>query len=295
MPSFRKPAKQARHALQAKVRHGEARHGHTARDRVHSVGYERNLRSSLTQLSKYLGPETPLRRAQREQLDAFLQSRRGRVGQKQLDTDRRAIEIQFGYRPEPLESAVAARLGSRAYGAAQVRLVMQHQSALNALSTELAWRCGLRSHELFSIRPAAEQPASAHRRWSSERFTGASQGVRYTVRGKGGLVREVLVPADLATRLEAQRLAVPRPMRDREIEYLQHYGLCAGQSWARSFSRASVTALGWTSGAHGLRHTYAQSRMDALQRAGYPFKDACLLVSQELGHFRADVVLTYLR
>lgn len=48
-------------------------------------------------------------------------------------------------------------------------------------------------------------------------------------------------------------------------------------------------------GTHGLRHSYAQERITELQEAGKVYNEAREIVSQELGHFRADVVETYLR
>ena len=48
-------------------------------------------------------------------------------------------------------------------------------------------------------------------------------------------------------------------------------------------------------GAHGVRHTYAQERVIELQRQHYRFEDAKEVVSQEMGHFRADIIDTYLR
>jgi hypothetical protein len=56
-----------------------------------------------------------------------------------------------------------------------------------------------------------------------------------------------------------------------------------------------MRALGRSTGAHGLRHAYAQERMRELQNRGVPYKEARAILSQELGHFREDVVETYLR
>ncbi|MGH8490682.1 MAG: hypothetical protein ACREXS_17910 [Gammaproteobacteria bacterium] len=56
-----------------------------------------------------------------------------------------------------------------------------------------------------------------------------------------------------------------------------------------------MRALGWSTGAHGLRHAYAQERMCELQAHGKSYNLARELVSQELGHFRGDIVEVYLR
>ena len=57
-------------------------------------------------------------------------------------------------------------------------------------------------------------------------------------------------------------------------------------TWGASFTGASKRALGWTRGAHGMRHGYAQQRMRELQRI---LRRAAALevVSQELGIFAA--------
>ena len=69
-------------------------------------------------------------------------------------------------------------------------------------------------------------------------------GVVYTVVGKGGLVREVLLPHRLAERLEARRLDPPERVVDRGVRYLQRYDLGGGHAFSTSFSRASIEALG---------------------------------------------------
>ena len=119
--------------------------------------------------------------------------------------------------------------------------------------------------------------------------------MRYVVAGKGGLRREVLLGRDIAARLEARRLKTPREVRDRGIVYRQHYDISGGNTWSKSFTDASERALGWSNGAHGLRHSYAQERMAELQHTGKGYAQAREVLSQELGHFRADVVETYLR
>ena len=54
-------------------------------------------------------------------------------------------------------------------------------------------------------------------------------------------------------------------------------------------------ALGWSTGAHGLRHAYAQERVTELQTLEHSQKVANETVSQELGHFRPEITTTYLR
>ena len=117
----------------------------------------------------------------------------------------------------------------------------------------------------------------------------------YTVIGKGGLIREVRLPPYLAQALEQRRLPEPQRLTDRGIHYPQHYDLAGGQRWSNAFSAASQRALGWSRGGHGLRHRYAQERLDELQRTGLSQAQALETVSQEMGHFRPDITLVYLR
>ena len=136
-------------------------------------------------------------------------------------------------------------------------------SARSALATRVAYAAGLRGHELYTLRRRSERLPSLHRKWSKERFTGR-WGVIYTVKGKGGLVREVLIPGQLTKELELRRLPEPVTLRNRDINHQQHYDITAGQSFSHIFTKASVKHLGWSTGAHGLRHGYAQVRMDEL-------------------------------
>lgn len=216
------------------------------------------------------------------------------IGQKQLDADRNAMQFVTGKDSlERVHAEQAPALSGRAYTAEQVDRIANAQSDRNALATRIAHAGGLRAHELYTLRPAAAGTPSAHRSWSPERFAGL-QGERYLVTGKGGLVREVMVPTTLARQLEATRVA-PERVTDRGVFYERQYAIGAGNAWSKSFSDASKRELGWSTGAHGLRHAYAQERLSALQAGGMTDKQARHVLSQELGHFREDVVQAYLR
>ncbi|MGP5714068.1 hypothetical protein ACTXPD_18980, partial [Vreelandella alkaliphila] len=104
-----------------------------------------------------------------------------------------------------------------------------------------------------------------------------------------------LIPHELANRLEATRLGQPQQVTDRGVYYQSHYAIGGGQRWSNSFSQASDAALGRSTGAHGLRHSYAQERMGELQRDGLNYRDALEVVSQEMGHFRDSITEVYLR
>ena len=51
----------------------------------------------------------------------------------------------------------------------------------------------------------------------------------------------------------------------------------------------------FSNGGHGLRHSYAQERMAELKSLGLARAIALETVSQELGHFRAEITEVYLR
>ena len=80
------------------------------------------------------------------------------------------------------------------------------------------------------------------------------------------------LPLHLAEQLETCRLRKPERVTDRGVRRTQHYDLGGGQAWSQSFSAASKNELGWSTGAHGLRHSYAQDRLD--EAKGRPW--ACL-------------------
>ena len=116
----------------------------------------------------------------------------------------------------------------------------------------------------------------------------------YTVEGKGGLIREVQIPTALAERLEARRIETPSQITDRGIHYTPHYDIAGGHKFSDAFSKASIRGLGYSNGAHGLRHTYAQDRYEQLANHFYR-EDVMRIISQELGHFRPEITEVYLR
>jgi integrase len=217
------------------------------------------------------------------------------VGQKQLDADRNALGFLVGKdNLERVASTVKPVKQGRAYTPVQVEMVMRCQDERNALATRIAHEAGLRGHELLTLRRTDELKVSAHRSFRAERFSGR-EGVRYVVVGKGGLRREVLLSAETAGLLEARRLEAPRTVTDRGVWYEQVYDINGGNRWSSSFSAASERALGWSAGAHGLRHAYAQERIGELLGLGFRYLAARDILSQELGHFRGEIVETYLR
>lgn len=234
---------------------------------------------------------------------AYLEQRGETVGQKTLDQERQAIQLMqqhvtgylaTGETLQRVQSELQQVLSSRSYTREQVAAIAERQTEKNALATQIAHAAGLRAHELLTLRPASERPAD-ERPARDEKFAVRDSGERYTVVGKGGLCREVVIPRALAQRLESTRLTEPQRVNDRGVHYVQSYVIGGGQRWSNSFSQASNAALGQSTGAHGLRHSYAQERMGELQRDGLSYRDALETVSQEMGHFRDTITEVYLR
>lgn len=231
------------------------------------------------------------------------------LSQKTIDQNRQGIQAMMQARGklapnEHLERVLAGHetvLTSRAYSSAQIDLICSRQSERYALATQIMYSAGVRAEELLTLRPLAERaPDVRHYEDGSvkslpEKFLGR-EGVAYTVQGKGGLIREVRIRADLAEKLEAHRRAKVVTVTDRGIRYKESaYDIPGGSRVSSSFSKASQKSLGWSHGAHGCRHSYAQERMSELQECGLPYERALEVVSQEMGHFRHDITLTYLR
>ncbi len=225
---------------------------------------------------------------------AYLQQRvKDGIGQKQLHNDRRAMEFVVG-KLDRAKAEKPQKLEPRAYTPKQAERIATRQTSHNSLATKVAYNAGLRAHELLTLRRADEGSPSTSRKWRDDRFHGR-EGERYLVTGKGGLVRQVMINPVLARELETRRLDTPMTIKDRGINYPVRYHIGGGNAWSKSFGQVSVRELGWSEGAHGLRHGHAQDRFEKLLDLGYHPKDAKGVLSQELGHFRYYVVDTYLR
>ncbi len=227
-------------------------------------------------------------------IEAYLFARSWRVGESQLNCDYWALELWTGRKLQKFESAKPQQLKPRAYTAEQIAAIAARQTPMYAFSTWLAATIGLRGMELLTIGPLDEQPRDPR---PTPPFLHAHlpPGVLYSVAGKGGLVRTVLVPMPLVRPLEARRRPFPIQVRHGRSLLTSYYDIAGGTPWAASFSWACERTFGKTAGAHGLRHTYVQSRIDALLGHSVPTKAAKKAVSVEIGHFRLDVIELYLR
>lgn len=270
---------------------------------VKSVGTVRNYEQALRNVATHLAySQQNLKDLTPDSAKIYLEHRAEQVGQKALDMERQAIQLMMQHvthkleptqRLDVIKSEIAQILSSRAYTTEQVQAIAAAQAPQNALATEIAHSAGLRAHELLTLQRADLRPADD--RPALESKFSQRNGVLYTVTGKGGLTREVLIPSHLAERLEDRRLSVPQQVTDRGIHYQKHYEIGGGRAFSQSFTRASNNVLGYSHGAHGLRHSYAQERMDELRANGLAREIALETVSQEMGHFRADITEVYLR
>ncbi len=302
MGRFRSPKSQARHAIRQKLAVGKSNHSEHGDDgKIHSLGTARTYADSLKGVAAFIGEHQldptgkGLAGLSRETATDYLEYRSQEVGQKQLDKDRQAIQLHLGIKLPVMKSEFDQVLQSRAYTSQQIQLVAGAQSHPHSLSTQIAADAGLRAHELLTLLPASERRPSSHRVWTDERFQGRENIVQYTVKGKGGLIREVAIDHDLACTMEKLRLIEPCRVTDRGIYYDQFYDIGGGKQWSDSFSKAAQRELGWSAGGHGLRHSYAQKRMKILQSLGYLYQHALSIVSQEMGHFRPEITEVYLR
>ena len=165
----------------------------------------------------------------------------------------------------------------------------------NAIAILLCYFSGLRAHEIATLQRQDEGDRSKTRAWSDSLFAMEDNFSVYIVTGKGGLRRYVSIPTELAEIIEVSRFTTPKKVTDRGIYYLANYDLGFGKSLSQCFSRASFKYLGWSTGLHGTRHSYAKNRIKKLIDCHYSLDEAKRIVSQELGHFRPEIVNCYLR
>jgi len=307
MPSFRGAKSQATHAVSQKLAIGQSRHLNKGNEstQIYSLGTARNHTQALAGFARFLNENRlgDLRTATATDTLAYLAVRSGYVKQSALDLDRQAAQMHLGQKIERVKSDLVTERGGRAYSSEQLAAIREHLTPRNALAVELCERCGLRAHEVATLRPAAEQPRSTHRAWSDQLHTGKEGYSCYTVKGKGGLIREVMIEGsgpggaatDLAARVEATRLSAPLIRVERGVKVEQYYCLGSGQALSQAFSRGSMKVLGFSNGLHGARHTFCQKEMERLQSSGQSADFAKEIVSQLVGHFRQDIVDIYLR
>lgn len=298
MAKFAKSANQAAKAIRSKLDLGTTRHGNKSSGRIHSVGTARSYQTALSKVTDWMKDcrlDHGLAKLTKFEGWQFLTDQAAMVRQSTLDQYRQALECHLGVKYDRVRSEVATTLTSRAYTPEQTQAIEESQASHNALATRIACEAGLRAHELNTIRPFSEQAPSSHRTWREDLFKGREDWARYTVEGKGGLVREIRISPDMAKELEATRLSESVTVKDRGILYEKHYGIGGGNAWSKSVTVSSKATLGFSNGAHGFRHAYAQDRMESYQSSGYSYYEALACVAQELGHFSPHTTEVYLR
>lgn len=282
--------------------------GSTQYKQFTSVRSYKETTSTLAKIGKALGV-TQLKEITPEMASKYLNDRKevrsvtkvcgkekdyDNLSQKTLDAERKALSILTGTGLERVFSNSGRREASRSYTHEQVEDIKSAQNEKQRFATELARASGLRAQELLTLRRADDDKKTTNRTWRDDRFEGL-KGEVYIVTGKGGLKREVLIPTDLAKKLESYRLDKPKIVIDRKVKLSSCYDISGGKNFSKSFCGASKRALGFSHGAHGLRHTYARERYETLRLLGKSEIDAKTIVSQELGHFRPTITEVYLR
>ncbi|WP_035477157.1 site-specific integrase [Aliagarivorans taiwanensis] len=298
MPSFRKQ-------ISNSAKHASGMMKQVQGSLIQSVGTVRNYEQQVKQCAEYLKENQlgTLHQLTVEQANGYLRERAETASQSSVDMTRQALEVIMrevthqlpqGQHLDVVKSERQSVLSSRAYSSPQVHAIIERQTPPHALATAIAYDAGLRAHELHTLAPVDVRPPDV-RVSAADKFAGRG-GVAYSVVGKGGLCREVRISEPLAKQLEASRHPTPQPVTDRGIRYQSMYNIGGGQKWSNSFSAASSRALGWSYGAHGVRHAFAQERMQTLQfNELLPREEALRVVSQEMGHFRPDITEVYLR
>ncbi len=160
----------------------------------------------------------------------------------------------------------APRFGYLPEDAPRIIELLKTQNSVFALPAELVLRCGLRRAEVAGLKGS-----------DVNKFA-----LMLRIKGKGGKVRYVELPVDLAEQLNESK------------EFL----FTPNQAWKSKFYQAvrkAARELGIKiSGLHRLRSNYAQAKYLSLRVKGKADREARQEVSHNLGHNRLDVVKGYI-
>lgn len=290
----------ARKLVSQRVELGASRH---ARDKSYmevltSVGTARNHGVALTGVASWLHHKNGknLKNLNHDDAAEYLTLRSMTAGQSAVDLDRQAINFHL-LRDQPIPyfpSVIPRKEVDRAYTKGEIDFLLQNCSDKLNLSIRLAANAGLRAIELITIAPVVCL-AESNRDWHKERFTGREDDIVFVVHGKGGLRRQVRLAPDLAGELMQHLRPAPIKVRDREVIHTSHFDLVSGANFSMQFFILSNKVLGESHGAHGLRHTFAQTRLRDLLCYGLDCDLALKVLSNELGHFAIKNTLAYLR
>jgi len=211
------------------------------------------------------------------------------VGEDQMSKDRRALECVYGEDLKLVSTRPRRARPDRAITREQVEKIVAAQSPRKALSTEIAYVSGVRAFELLTIARIEDRPPS-DRRWHKKLHLGLPAGVLFTVKGKGGLVRLIYLTKELARALETRRRPVPIMVTDRKRRHRSYYDIAGGDAWGAAFRKAAIKVYGESPGAHSTRHGYVLNRRRTLEQLGLGIHEIRSIISQELGHFRPEIV-----
>ena len=294
------PAIAAQKIVWLNTKHGLSRHKNPilAKSFVTSVLTEKAHISALTGYSKWLHLTSGkhLKNSNISNAEQYILERSKCRKQSTINLDRQAINLHL-HPTEPI-SFVTAEIPTvpknRAYSQCQIDLLVEHADDELALSILLASAAGLRDMELITISDQQHLQKSI-RNWHPERFKGIKDSILFVVHGKGGLNREVSLPNILAGQLESRRLPSPSRVLYRKAHLLSYFEIINGQRFSSDFGKHSTKILGFSHGAHGLRHSYAQRRRNELIALGFSPEESIRIVSQELGHFSIKNTLAYMR
>lgn len=160
MGRFRSADSLARHAIKQKLAIGKPSHSKEGGDgRIHSLGTARTYSDSLKGVAGFIAEYRldpagkGLASLTSETAQAYLEFRAQKVGQKQLDKDRQAIQILLGEKLAVTKSELDQALQSRAYTQPQIELIAEAQTMKHSLPTRIAANAGLRAHELLTLLP----------------------------------------------------------------------------------------------------------------------------------------------
>ena len=286
--------------VRPQVAHGLSRHQcpELARTKVVSVSTERAHISALKVFADRLLDSygKHLKHANRDDACLYLHERASEVRQKTLDLDRQSINMHLGFDKKLGYhlSTCTTIAHDRAYSKSQLDFLISRAKPDLTLSIGLAQNAGLRSMELMTIAPADELPTSV-RDWHPGRFDGRLNDSSYVVHGKGGLRREIRLSSGLAERMNVRRRLAPVQLSHRGAHLTSFFDVVGGHSFSDRFSDLSLKELGFSHGAHGLRHTFAQNRLLELMCLGHDAEEALQILAQEMGHFSVTNTLIYLQ
>jgi integrase len=265
---------------------------HIVRSLQTAINYQNCVANFLAFRAAGMAPaDGPFLRAEMDEF-LFLNSLSWR--QKTLDQHRHALNKVFCVELPRYSAGVATEMSGKAYSDDEVELILPMLSERHALSVQLLHRTGMRVSEPLRLNDDLTcLPPSPERPWRADLFTGLTDFVTCSCTGKGGLTRLVAIPAPLYVEIRKRRFIHRTTVWDRKKPFTPIFDLAAGQALSTAFTRASIKALGWSFGIHGLRHRYVQYRRAQLEALGFCFRDALEICSQEVGHFRTEVTLHY--